>query len=462
MAGGNLPKISGLLNNCALNCALPTLLKTIDILAELEQKGSITPYPIIDSYTLLKENFAEYYGITEVEKFDFREFSKFLIPFSFHAKEIIFAPVLRKIISYTATKSPKAEAEFSMQIIDENDLFMQKDIGVTLSQLHEDGRYPELSIEEANVYLYKDFGISANLYIYQSNKKTENHHDNYEKAKYWEVAAVENYPFGEPPQIALYHRGDHYELVPHEDVASEDKLEDEKILSDTLSAAYEILTSGEDKELSAGVLDNLQNIIKLQLYEQLGILIEAPEQAWDSKESSKESYCDYSDHKYGFFCEKNDSAMANKANLNLGEIIPLTLEPIYDLSAVIEDYFGEEGFLKTYLKERALTFKWQDEISQFFANCLGCFYQTEAEERESYINQLDLQIRSYAKTGDKKSLVELITYGKQEFSSRAELGEKDYRKSLKAKLGNLENAIKRVENIQNYQANSRSSVFANL
>ena len=86
------PRISGNLYNCALNCALPHLLTSIE---QIARNGNIAYQ---DAYVLLKNKFAHWYGVS----LTWQGFDLLLSKFTFNEIELIMAPVLRLFIAEKA------------------------------------------------------------------------------------------------------------------------------------------------------------------------------------------------------------------------------------------------------------------------------------------------------------------------------------------------------------------------
>lgn len=147
------PKISGLLYNCALYSALPTLLNGIRELAEQEARGTLANLAdnqVVRNYIRLKDIFSAYYGIDANAGLDWHEFNLFLSTHSFYANEIIFSPVLRSFI---------AEIGLGSGYLAE-DLWMLRDI-------QDDGHYSLLGHGEVAGLFHNQFGISVRTHEHQ-------------------------------------------------------------------------------------------------------------------------------------------------------------------------------------------------------------------------------------------------------------------------------------------------------
>lgn len=108
VSGQFKPKITGLLNNCAINCALPILLDRIRYWASLEAQNALSGIEeneTYQQYVLFKHVFAGHYGIADPHALTWRQFDYFLNAHSFFAKELIFAPVFRDFIAKHALDS---------------------------------------------------------------------------------------------------------------------------------------------------------------------------------------------------------------------------------------------------------------------------------------------------------------------------------------------------------------------
>ena len=195
------PKITGLLNNCALNSALPTLLESIKQLASREANGTldvIASNVIVQHYMQLKDIFAAYYRIGDRAAFNWVQFNEFLTRHSFYAAEIIFAPVFRSFIAQFGPANGYAA----------DDLWLLRDV-------QEDGRYNNLHYLEASVLFHNQFGISVEIY-----QRIEGQED----YRFISAKPTTNtiYPFEDTPTVSLYlsggedECGGHFEIQPHE------------------------------------------------------------------------------------------------------------------------------------------------------------------------------------------------------------------------------------------------------
>jgi hypothetical protein len=147
------PKLTGLLNNCALNSALPSLLMGISKLANTPEANYPGDDTVFKSYQLLKNCFANYYGINP-EALNWLDFNNFLESHSFYAKEMILAPVFR---SFIANRGPHHDYRH-------DDLWLLKDV-------QDDGRYNQLEAREAASLFHYYFGISLEAYVFVQGDK---------------------------------------------------------------------------------------------------------------------------------------------------------------------------------------------------------------------------------------------------------------------------------------------------
>jgi hypothetical protein len=198
-----LHKITGLLNNCALNSALPHLLHGISKLAELEAAGGIdnlADNEIIQRYTQLKNLYAAHYGIDRNLAFNWCAFHRFLSAHSFYANEIMFAPVFRHFIAEMGLASGRYSVE---------GLPLLRDV-------QPDGRYIMMDVYATAALFHNQFGLSLRTYEFIHNRETENSEDNYRLVSEIE-AGNRVYPFiYDTPLVSLYLKDNHFEIQPHE------------------------------------------------------------------------------------------------------------------------------------------------------------------------------------------------------------------------------------------------------
>ncbi len=218
-------KISGVLNNCAFNCALPTILENIGMFADAEKNQTSFPEgEIFETYKQIKNTFADFYRVNKAQ-FTWQQFRTLLANHSFPANELIFAPVFR---AYMASKpKPPLIVDGEVFIDEEHDL--TNDFGFNVA-----GKYPMLAINEMHSAFYAPLGINVQLF-------------NYNNGHYTDItnAAIANHTeLGSSP-TQLYRKEDHYNL--HEDHSVPQSWHDEidrlpaqlKFLHDKASAESE-------------------------------------------------------------------------------------------------------------------------------------------------------------------------------------------------------------------------------
>lgn len=197
-----LPRITGLLNNCALNAALPILLNEIEKLSEQERAGALnidSHNIIVKSYERLKTIFAEQYGFNTNPTFTWQAFHVFLSAHSFYENEIILAPILRNFIAQIGATSGYDNVSL-------------------LRDVQPDGRYNLLHYREAWTLLHNHFGISLRTYNFIADRNTSDPKDNYELITILRTTN-QNYPFGNTPEIEMFLKNEHFEIQPHESLA---------------------------------------------------------------------------------------------------------------------------------------------------------------------------------------------------------------------------------------------------
>ena len=158
-------KISGLLNNCAMNCGLPILLDDISVYAGLEIDDNLPNKDfdlIFASYSNLKKIFCDTYGLQEIS---WDKFNTFLISHdTFLAKQMLFLPVFRSFIAEVYQNiGPYEQTNHGLSILD----LLNEDgnnTPETLKKIGINGKYKGLSFGEAFYLFYRQFGINVNIY----------------------------------------------------------------------------------------------------------------------------------------------------------------------------------------------------------------------------------------------------------------------------------------------------------
>lgn len=244
------PKITGLLNNCSLYAALPTLLRGIEALAEMNAADKTHQNPIIiKNYDRLKFIFAAYYGINPVD-LSWTKFSEFLTPYSFYAREIMFAPILRNFI---AEKAPDHGYE-------SDDLWLLRDI-------QDDGRYSLLTPYDARPLFYQPFGITAEIFEYDARTEQYNHIPNTRDKP------LAPYPFGQDEsRITLYLKDEHFEIQEHGPdliTATEVFAQEVNALPTELNTIHDLLSSSQTAPETNFALGQLVRHVNKKLIEAL-------------------------------------------------------------------------------------------------------------------------------------------------------------------------------------------------
>lgn len=197
-----IPRITGLLHNCALNSALPNLLLGIAELAQLESEGaleSIKNDQVYLNYKKLKTVFAGHYGIADPETFSWVSLNRFLTVHSFYGNELIFAPVFRKFIAAIALTQE----------------YLPQDLGA-LRDVQRDGTYNDLHYLEAAGLFHNQFGITLRAYEFTEDNHTDNARDNY-KLLHTKAAALVS-PLTASTMVDLFYKDEHFEIQPHETI----------------------------------------------------------------------------------------------------------------------------------------------------------------------------------------------------------------------------------------------------
>jgi hypothetical protein len=213
------PRITGLLFNCAMNCALPRLLENIDTLAALEQEGNLPE--VSDAtyahYERLKTIFMTHYGQHHAAACSWEFFSTFLKKYSFYGQEIMFAPVFRIFISEMALQIQEPYNTHASLFRDiqsgnsgsDNAFFYEND----QQQEAEIGHYHNLSIEDLTALFCAPLAI-GDVHLYVLNSTTKNYAKNSTMLHpitipTWLRRHADDHSF------SMYLGENHYELLPH-------------------------------------------------------------------------------------------------------------------------------------------------------------------------------------------------------------------------------------------------------
>jgi hypothetical protein len=226
-----LPKISGILNNCALNCALPSLIEQIKLYSEAETNGSLPKEEddntLFENYTLLKTLFAKHYGIAP-ETLSWTTFSEFIQHRfvdrqkqelrSFSEQEYLFAPVFRKFYEHNLKKAGYQNTSH-------------------FSNIHHNGeyagRYEMLEYADFKRFFYEAFHLNTKLHMYNSNGQPIDLSAFYPQA-----------PSTEPNVIDIHLVCGHYELLSGDslDGPTAKYTEDKKNLPDVYNHLYDAIS----------------------------------------------------------------------------------------------------------------------------------------------------------------------------------------------------------------------------
>lgn len=255
------PRITGLLFNCAMNCALPRLLENIDALVVLEHANNL---PSLDdtvyaNHERLKAIFTTYYGIDNT-LCSWEKFYTFLNTHNFYAQEIMFAPVFRIFIAEMALQSGQYQEEDLWRIRDIQDIGQDAESDMVYAALGTTnptvGRYNLLPILEINDLFYTPLAL-GNVTLYEHAHGTETYHLKEKRA----------IPDGGIPlwidrdnhDFSMYLREDHYELLPKLDLTEPTArfIEEINTLPGPLAEVHEILSSSQSAKQSSEGLGRL-------------------------------------------------------------------------------------------------------------------------------------------------------------------------------------------------------------
>lgn len=147
------PRISALLNNCALHALTPEITARIHTIAsqpQAQQHDLNAPHQYM--YQRLQAHFQVFYNVEE--RFTWHHFSVLLHHYNPFDAQILLAPVLRSLLEETMQSSDKQETITLMRVgqdipYESNDHFIQ-----TQTQLSEtNGRYSSLTPEIVSLFL---------------------------------------------------------------------------------------------------------------------------------------------------------------------------------------------------------------------------------------------------------------------------------------------------------------------
>mgnify|MGYP003630212911 CR=1 FL=1 len=249
------PRITGLLFNCAMNCALPRLLENIDALVVLEHANnlpSLNHDAVYTNHERLKAIFTTHYGIDNTSC-TWEKFYTFLNTHSFYAQEIMFAPVFRIFIAEMALQSGQYKEQDLWRIRDIQDIGQDAESDMVYAALGTTnptvGRYNLLPISEISALFYAPLAL-GNVTLYEHEHGTETYH----------LQEIRTIPDGGIPlwidrdnhDFSMYLREDHYELLPKLDLTEPTArfIEEINTLPGPLGKIHEILSSSQSAKQS--------------------------------------------------------------------------------------------------------------------------------------------------------------------------------------------------------------------
>lgn len=244
------PKISGLFHNCAMNCALPTLLAQISLYAEDETR-EVSALPentdMRQNYEVLKEAFAQYYRLSETAQshFTWTVFDEFLKEYDFSALEILFAPVFRNVLKrfyQEESAHPENQSVWNqwasvLQDRAECQRLLNTDMQNT-------GRYLLLDYALVDTFFNRKFHILGELFR-SNGKNTYEKHGNYYTQTELELTLL---PRARPVAcIDVYYDERHYELVEHykRDEATKIYHEELQSMPEALRQVHDLMSSSQ-------------------------------------------------------------------------------------------------------------------------------------------------------------------------------------------------------------------------
>jgi hypothetical protein len=248
------PRITGLLFNCAMNCALPRLLENINALVELERSGDLpsSDDAVYANYERLKVVFMTYYGINPNPSCSWEIFSTFLDTHSFYAQEIMFAPVFRIFIAEMALLSGKYETTDLEKIRDLQSPNAEADeIYAAIGEVNPAiGRYNNLEISTVSELFYAPLAI-GNIKLYEHELSTNTYVEQATGAT--PCRSMPSWIQQDRDEFAMYLRGAHYELLPHHELEEPNARFIKEIaeLNPSLTRVHDTLSSSQSAEQSS-------------------------------------------------------------------------------------------------------------------------------------------------------------------------------------------------------------------
>ncbi len=202
------PRISGILNNCALYCAIPTLNTIIDYFSGEEAKSSLGDFkknPTFQNIALIKDCFAEFYRFDKAQ-FNWQHMQS-LLQFDtaqFLKQQMVLGPVLRLYLK----KKIKQQLETTVE--PEQIQKLKHDL-VQLSQLQRSGRFHPLNMLEASRFFYRHIGISTSEHPYIGLKN--NAELGTDGEGYLKTGTLEKCIGDQIQSLSIYHQNSHFELM---------------------------------------------------------------------------------------------------------------------------------------------------------------------------------------------------------------------------------------------------------
>lgn len=186
------PKLTAILNNCALHAITP------EICAEITEYGRNEAYDNQHNphYLRLKDVFAEFYGF-DVEKFTWKHLDGILGQYNPFEQQVILGPVLRNLLKYFMRENTFATETFAQA---EPTAISVEDYIQLYTEPRDEllGRYKPIGPYEVAVFFGTNLGLS--IFYHQGNNADGEHVEN-------EIAVVEIFHSGDAEGIA----GGHWE-----------------------------------------------------------------------------------------------------------------------------------------------------------------------------------------------------------------------------------------------------------
>lgn len=249
------PRISGLLFNCAMNCALPRLLENIDTLAALEQTGGLpaSDDPTYANYERLKTIFMTYYGQHNDANCSWEFFSNFLKTHSFYGQELMFMPIFRIFIAEIGLQSGDYYSEDLWKLRDLQDLNAEHNAIYTAMNQRDPapGRYSNLDIPTVRALFYFPLAIgNVTLFEYKTDDAQYQ-----EQPTGIEAVTIPSWlnSVDDDLSFSMYLHNEHYELLPHMELGDLSAQYDQEVdlLPRGLHQVHDILSSSGSAEQSS-------------------------------------------------------------------------------------------------------------------------------------------------------------------------------------------------------------------